>query len=158
MWSWFWRQAERPDDVVRDWLSEAEWQEAVDRIRKRPMNLNGEERRDDRAPRHETIRRCLLRVERPRKGVLGMLVVRTRNVSATGMCVVHGGHVPKRATATIVIEVADGSGLVTTGKIVWCRRIKELSTGAHEIGIHFDQPIDVSPFIGGSSDAPGLAA
>lgn len=146
---WFWRKKQGPEklETYRDWLSEAEWQEAVERIRHRPMNFNGGERRDDRSPRYETIQRCLLRVERPRKGVLGMLLVRTRNISSTGMCVVHGGNVPRRCRATIVLESAGGGGLITEGTVVWCRKVRGCDAPAHEIGIQFDQPVDVSGFI-----------
>ncbi len=142
---WFWRKRRGPEgvDTFRDWLSEAEWQEALARIRHRPMKLSGEERRDGRSPRYETIQRCLLRLERPGKGVLGMLLVRTRNISATGMCVVHGGNVPRRCVATVVVEVGGGSGLITRGKVVWCRKVRGCGVSAHEIGIAFDEPIDV---------------
>lgn len=152
----FWRKTPKPEDVetFRDWLSQEQWQDAVREIQKRSLDLNGRERRDPHAPRHQAITRCLLRVER-RGSVLGMLLVRSRNISSTGMCVVHGGRVPRRAKATIVIEAGEKTGLITTGRIVWCKPIKGARPLAHEIGIEFDAPIDVSAFIPGSPGTPG---
>lgn len=146
---WFWRKGGDNDSAsaVRDWLSEEEWQAAIAQVQKRPLDFNGRERRDDQ--RIETITRCLLRVER-RGGVLGMLLVRTRNLSSTGMCVVHGGRVPRHCKATIVIQTEDGRGIITTGKTRWCKRIAG-DTLAHEIGVEFDAPIDVSAFVPGEA-------
>ena len=143
---WFWRKA--PDghaiDTVRDWLSEDEWQQALQEVRRRPMDLTGRERRD--AARFDAITRCLLRVER-RGSVLGMLLVRSRNLSSTGMCVIHGGRVPRRCVATVVIQGADGRGVITSGRTIWCKRVPGEKPVAHEIGIAFDAAIDVSAFV-----------
>lgn len=148
----FWRQPgetaeSTASDAVRDWLSEDEWQAAVQQIAKRPIDFNGPERRSKDTPRHAVIRRCLLRVER-RGEVLGMLLVRSRNLSSTGMCVLHGGRVPRHSKATVIIE-ADGQAGVTTGTIIWCKRAKGVAARAvHEIGVQFDAQIDVSAFVG----------
>jgi hypothetical protein len=150
LWSWF-----RPQpavDTLRDWLSEDEWQAAVAEARKRPMDFNGRERRDRGARRYQTIRRCLLRVER-RGQVLGMLLVRTRNISATGACVIHGGRVPRHATATVVVQTGDGEGVITTGRVAWCKRLRGAGERAHEIGIAFDAPIDASCFADPAAEA-----
>lgn len=154
-----WRKTPDPSGVetLRDWLSEQQWQAAVKQIEKRTIDLNGPERRDRRAPRHQAIARCLLRVER-RGSVLGMLLVRSRNLSSTGMCVVHGGRIPRRARATVVLEADDKTGLITTGTIVWCKAVRGVRPLAHEIGIQFDAPVDVSAFIDGANTDESHAA
>lgn len=143
-----WRKQPALEDVetFRDWLSEEEWQQAVEQIRKRAMDFNGPERRDQDTRRHQAITRCLLRVER-RGQVLGILLVRSRNLSRHGMCVVHGGRLPRRAQATIVIEADDGTGVITSGQVAWCKAVKGVRPVVHEIGLEFDEPIDVDRFV-----------
>lgn len=145
MWFWPWSKKQAQLDTFRDWLSEDEWQEAIRQVSRRPLDFNGPERRAPEAPRFQAIHRCLLRVER-RGQVLGVLLVRTRNLSSTGACVIHGGRIPRRAKATVVIQSSDGNGLITTGRVVWCKRVPAQKPAAHEIGIQFDEPVDVSGF------------
>lgn len=157
MWFWPWPKREAELDTFRDWLSEDEWQAALEQVRKRPLDFNGRDRRAGDSPRHELIQRCLVRVER-RGRVLGMLLVRTRNLSASGACVLHGGRVPRGAKATLVIQAPDGTGVMTTGRIAWCRRAPGEQPRAHEIGIAFDEPIEVGAFVERAGGEPEPAS
>ncbi len=70
-----------------------------------------------------------------------------RNISCTGMSLLHGKFVYGGTNCVIGLQALDGQVVPTHGKVIWCRLI----TGrVHELGIRFDEPIDVGEFVGQS--------
>jgi hypothetical protein len=67
-----------------------------------------------------------------------------RNISCTGMSLLHGKFVYDGTPCVAGLKALDGQLVPVRGKVMWCRLI----TGRiHEIGIQFEEPIDLAEFV-----------
>jgi hypothetical protein len=71
-------------------------------------------------------------------------IVRPRNLSAGGISVLHGGFLYAGTACTILLRTIAGKPASAEGKIVRCRCIRGR---AHELNIHFDQPIEIENYV-----------
>jgi len=70
----------------------------------------------------------------------------SRNLSATGLCVIHGGFVYDQTACTVTLSTLTGDLVSVRGRVVRCRLVR----GAlHELGISFDGAIDPRCFVSG---------
>ncbi len=98
--------------------------------------------------RRETIE---LRLRHP-GGSLATIRVACRNLSRTGMSVLHGAYVHPGTACTVLVPHPGPGAAPLEGRVVRCTHRSGL---IHEVGIRFDRPIDVRRFIAQSpfSDA-----
>ncbi len=71
-------------------------------------------------------------------------IVRPRNLSVGGISVLHGGFLYAGTACTITLRTIDGEQLRVAGEIIRCRCVHGR---AHELNVHFDQPIEIENFI-----------
>jgi hypothetical protein len=128
-------------------LSVEEWQQALAVAKERAGQRRvDEDRRDLNRPRHEAVRRCLLRVDRGESAAPGLYVVRSRDISDGGMRLVHGGRIRPGSICCVIIETESGDHLAAGGEVSWCNPIDGAAAAAYELGIRFYAPIDASRF------------
>lgn len=68
----------------------------------------------------------------------------TRNLSAGGMSLIHGGYLHVGSTCELKLITTNNAWRKVTGRVVRCRLIRGR---VHEIGVKFQDPIDLSDFI-----------
>lgn len=72
------------------------------------------------------------------------LIVRPRNISSSGIGLLHGSFLYPGTTCTIALKTTAGKHVLASGRIVHCRCVRGR---AHEVGVQFDNPIDVEDFV-----------
>lgn len=70
-------------------------------------------------------------------------LVRPRNLSRSGMAFLHGTYCYTDVRCRILMQTVDGEPVVVTGTIVRCQHH---SGAVHDVGVRFDEPIDVHEF------------
>lgn len=129
-------------------LTAEDWQKALEVAKNRRINGKpDQDRRDAKQSRHQTVRRCLLRVDRGETAP-GIYMVRSRDISDGGMSLVHGGPVKPDTVCCVIIETEEGLSTAIGGVIAWCNPIDNTMPLAFELGVHFYTPIDASVFAG----------
>lgn len=78
-------------------------------------------------------------------GTAGNYLVRTRNLSRTGIGFLHGGFVYNGTSCTVALRTTDKTIVAIEGKVVRCNHVRG---HIHEIGVHFDKPIRLGQFLG----------
>ncbi len=76
---------------------------------------------------------------------------RTRNISCTGLAFLHGGFLHNNTRCVISLPAYDGKWMRIAGTIVRCRHVENK---VHELGIRFDEMIDLGSVIQGCDDMP----
>ena len=150
-------------NTLRHSLSTDEWRNALQnaktqRNQTHPSNDTAAEQ-DQRAPgqpRHLAVRRCLLRIDRG-DAAPGIYIVRSRDISAGGIRIIHGGTLKPDTICCVIIESTTGQSTAAGGTIAWCNPVKGTDTPAYELGIRFYEPIDASPFAEQSDSAEDAA-
>jgi len=69
----------------------------------------------------------------------------TRNISRDGISFLLAQHVPPGVRCKLRLVNEYGQALETTGRVIRCRTVDQRSN-AHEIGVEFNNPIDVALF------------
>lgn len=137
-------------------LTVEDWQMALEAVKARHKNGKPKkDRRDPKQTRHQTIRRCLLRVDRGETAP-GIYMVRSRDISDGGMRLVHGGPVKPDSICCVIIETDQGLSTAIGGVAAWCNPIADTTPPAFELGIRFYEPIDAGGFAG--QDNPSVDA
>lgn len=72
------------------------------------------------------------------------ICVACRNLSRQGLAVLHRAFVHPGTRCTVWLPHPDGRQRAVTGQVVWCLHRTSM---IHEVGIAFDQPIDVHEFV-----------
>jgi CheY-like chemotaxis protein len=83
-------------------------------------------------------------------GTDGNYLVRTRNLSRTGIGFFHGSFVYSGTPCTIALRSVDKVIVAIEGKVVRCNHVRG---HIHEIGVHFEKPIRLRQFLGQSAPA-----
>jgi len=83
------------------------------------------------------------------EGEPSWFIVRPRNLSESGIGVLHGGFVHPHTRCVIALRRLDGPPVTLEGQTVRCRHVAGC---IHEIGIQFDQPIDLAGYLPIESD------
>lgn len=71
--------------------------------------------------------------------------VRCRNISASGLSFLYGSELREGTPCEMVLVNRRGDGFRLTGRVVRCRRV---SDGVHEVGLQFDEPMDICEVVG----------
>lgn len=140
------RTAADPDAEGLDLLpSEPEQQAILDDLDGQAKPVTGPDARQfPRVPYRRTAK-FILQIENP-GGSPAVSVVKSRNLSRTGIGFLHGQFVRPASACGITLLTIDGQWIRIWGTIVRCRRV---SDGVHEVGVKFNQPIDRTKFVDG---------
>lgn len=132
-------------------LSESQWRNAVERIvattdPELESRFAGRRVGGERYFRHAS---CMMRVV-DADGAVGIHLVTTRNLSRTGLSVIHAQEIAVGATCVLALETPEGPGVVREALIEWCRAVEVGRGGAapaFELGLRFEKDLDVTPFL-----------
>jgi len=75
--------------------------------------------------------------------------VRPLNISSTGIAFLHGAFVYPGTSCSVIARMTDGTPCQLTGHVVRCRMIHGR---VHEIGVRFNEAIDLSELIEGAAN------
>ncbi len=132
-------------DILR--LSARQTAEILEGMQRSKKEVTEERRRSPRAPYKDVSRLCVL-LENEQKGKRTYALI-PRNLSRLGISLLHGKFVYGGTNCVVGLQAADGQVVPVRGKVIWCR----LVTGrVHELGVQFEDPIDVEDFVEGASD------
>ena len=105
-------------------------------------DIDRERRQERRVPFRPSVRVGVLLENEPKGRRTYALA--PRNISCTGISLLHGKFVYGGTNCVVGLVALDAQVVPTRGKVIWCRLI----TGrVHELGVQFDEPIDVSEFV-----------
>lgn len=138
----------QPIDSTRLWVSDQQWLAILERIQRgasAPMDIESYSCRREH-PRVQYDCRCLLRMN----AQAGTYIVRTRDISAGGLCFVHGQPLRPSTRCTIAIQSDLGPGRIVSAVVAWCKEVDlfDPDVEAYEIGIKFDALIDFTALFG----------
>ena len=135
-------------DTTRLWVSDQQWLAILERVQRGgPIPFEQGDNDCRRLhPREAFECRCLLRLS----GLAGTFIVRTRDISAGGLCFVHGQPLRAATRCTIALQSDAGPGRILSAVVAWCKEIEffDPDLEGYEIGVKFDTPIDTRAFIG----------
>jgi len=125
------------------WLKPQEAAEILRAIEARAKDAVGQERRKSpRVPYRATPRVAVI-IESEEIGKRTFALI-PRNISRTGMSLLHGKFVYDGTPCVAGLKALDGQLVPVRGKVMWCRLI---AGRIHEIGIQFEEPIDLDDFV-----------
>jgi len=134
-------------NTLRHSLSEPQWQAALEVTKSQKVeDPPDKDQRDPEQTRHRAVRRCLLRVPRD-QAPPGIYLVRSSDISAGGIRIIHGGPVKPQTVCAVIIESTEGRSTAAGGVVAWCNPVKDTDPPAYEIGIDFYESIDTAPFV-----------
>jgi len=105
-------------------------------------DISRERRQAPRAPFRLSVRLGVL-LENEIKG-RRTYALAPRNISRTGLSLLHGKFVYGGTNCVVGLPALDGQVIPARGRVIWCRLI---AGRVHELGIRFDEPIDVGEFV-----------
>jgi CheY-like chemotaxis protein len=89
-----------------------------------------------------------LKVEHPDGGTAAFLVF-GRNISRSGLSVLHGGYVHPGSVCQVILARSKGSPLVVSGEVRHCRLF---AGSCHELGIRFDREVNPAELVGSAPE------
>lgn len=125
-------------DALR--LSEAEQRRILHELDEAANNPAAGELRVNQRYRYQIREGLLMQVA----GFRVPFAVRPRNLSAGGISVLHGGFLYAGTPCVITLRTTGGEHACVAGQIVRCRCVHGR---AHELNIHFEEPIEVGNFV-----------
>ena len=144
-------------ETARLWMSEQQWLSLLTRVRQgvapaRSVGGLSGATGDRRHARHAPDFMCLIRLgpAGPEGTFQGTYQVSTRNISSGGIGFVHDRPLTRGTRATVALQPPAGPGLVLSGRVAWCRELDDATADGqplHQVGVQFDQPVDIDPFI-----------
>jgi len=135
-------------------LTEAERRAALETIERRSLAEPG--RLNRREPRHRLVDLDRLVVDLGNGASAISALVVPRDVSDGGLSFLHGVFVYSGTPVLVQLKTRDGEQMLVPGKVVRCTHV---IGRVHELGVKFDRPIDVTPFIAhGAADSAGSAS
>ncbi len=129
------------ENILR--LKPQEAAEILKGIEAKTKDAVGSERRKSPRVPYRATPRVTLTIESEQLGKRTYALI-PRNISRTGMSLLHGKFVYDGTPCVVGLKTLDGRMVQVRGKVAWCRLI----TGRiHEIGIQFEEPIDLGDFV-----------
>ncbi|MEM9882346.1 MAG: PilZ domain-containing protein [Planctomycetota bacterium] len=150
----------QPAETARLWVSDRQWLAMLRAVKNdagppaEGLARGGSDATGNRArPRHAASFRGVIRLAPPERpgDDHGTYLVHSRNISAGGMGFVHDRPLRVGTRCTVALRPAEGRGLILAARVAWCRPVDEPAGDhhpehAHDVGVQFDQPIDLNPF------------
>jgi hypothetical protein len=137
-------------------LNEAQWGQLLDRIEsgKGPTVPATRDRRDLDATRYPLVRPAAMRVVHPGGNVTSHLV-RTRNLSAGGVGILHSSFLHPGTACHFAIKTIHGENVAVPARILWCRHVEGR---CHELGLRFDRMLQIDEFVPAKAAKSGTSA
>ena len=133
-------------DTTRLWVSDQQWLAILERVQRGQPALDSTIGQENRRlhPRKTYECRCLLRLN----SAAGTFIVRSRDISSGGLRFVHGQPLRASTRCTIALQSENGPGRILSAVVAWCKEIEffDPDVEAWEVGIKFDDPIDIRPY------------
>lgn len=131
-------------DIVR--LADAQWDELLAALAERSLEeeLQQKNRRTDDRVRYEWRVRSLIRTSQPGSREPQTYLVYTRNISRGGIGLIHGMFLHAGTGVVVMLRTRDGACVAISGLVRWCNH---LHGRLHEVGVQFEQPIDLDRFL-----------
>jgi hypothetical protein len=127
-------------DTLR--ISKSEWRAILTQLERDAQDPTGRDKRRDQRKRYRAMMTLLIKMLHP-GGTRITYLVRTRNLSNTGLGFLHGGYLHSGTRCTLALTALDGTPCPISGKIVRCRH---LQGKVHEVGIRFERPINLEEY------------
>ncbi|MEM7680659.1 MAG: PilZ domain-containing protein [Planctomycetota bacterium] len=141
--------AEEGELSTRLWLSDQQWLNLLEQARRaEPESIRFQDAADDRRdePRTEIDFRCILRWGGELQDA-GVYAVQARNVSPNGLAFLHTQPIPDHTHCTLALQPPGLPGMITSGRSIWSRILESgFGHDVYEVGLRFDQAIDLDPF------------
>ncbi|MEM6256859.1 MAG: PilZ domain-containing protein [Planctomycetota bacterium] len=141
-------QPKQDTDTTRLWVSDQQWLAILERVQRGQPAINASTDSDcRRLHARETFEcRCLLRLN----SAAGTFIVRSQDISSGGLRFVHGQPLRASTRCTIALQSDNGPGRILSAVVAWCKEIEffDPEVEAWEVGIKFDDPIDIRGFLG----------
>lgn len=134
-------------DALR--LSETERQELMAKLDRQSASFRGMEARLENRLPYAASAGVMLTLNHPGGSVVNYLV-RPRNLSRHGVGFLHGNFVHVDSRCQVYLLRLDGQRDPISGTVVRCSHIEGL---VHEVGVRFDNPIDLGEFLAGYAKA-----
>lgn len=123
-------------------MSDQDHQQLLSELDRGATTVGRDKRRSKRIP-YRGVRGLVLQVTHP-GGTTVRFLVKPRNISKSGLSVLHGGFIHPGTPCATPLRNLRGQSTVIRGEVVSCRHIRGR---VHEIGIRFDQMIPVQQFV-----------
>ncbi|HZZ44367.1 MAG TPA: response regulator [Tepidisphaeraceae bacterium] len=136
-------------DALR--LSPRQHTEILNELDARHSAADDAERRIDQRLRFTEQAQLFVQLRHP-GGTAGNYLVRTRNLSRTGIGFLHGTFVYNGTPCTIALRSTDKIVVAMEGRVVRCNHVRG---HVHEVGVRFDKPIRLRQFLGGMAPVDG---
>lgn len=81
--------------------------------------------------------------------------VYTRNISRTGVSLIHGSFLHDGTRCAVTLPTRAGGEARLSGRVVRCRHVRGI---VHEVGVLFDKPVDVGLFLARDAASDGLSS
>ena len=137
----------KSNDILRTSLNltEKQWEVLIATLEagKGPTVPATRDRRDLDVTRYPHVRRVALRIIH-QGGQKTSHLVRSRNLSVGGMSFIHLSFLYPGTACHVALQTRYGESVALTGKVIWCRHV---SGRSHEIGLRFDQMIQIDEFV-----------
>lgn len=85
-------------------------------------------------------------------GTRALLQAPGRDLSEGGIGIYHNAYVHTGVACNVTLRTVDGEAITQTGRVARCIHLRG---AVHEVGIRFDQPVDLSLFIPVAAAATG---
>lgn len=128
-------------DVLR--MSDQDHQAIVNELDRSSLNSPGKDKRKNKRLSYTKAAGLTLEVTHP-GGTTVRFVVKPRNISRTGLSVLHGGFVHAGTPCSVPLRNLTGQTVPVKGRVVACRHIRGR---VHEVGVEFVSPIDITRFV-----------
>ena len=100
------------------------------------------------------VRGLIVQMHHPGGSVVNYLV-RPRNLSRRGIAFLHGSFCYSGTPVQVALRSPDGSSDILPGKVVRCQHLRGV---IHDVGVRFDEAIDVRAFTASTADGSGPAS
>ncbi len=128
-------------DILR--MSDQDHDAIVSELDRSAVASAGRDKRRSKRLPYKNVKGLTLEVTHPGGSTVRFLV-KPRNISRSGLSVLHGGFIHTNTPAVVPLRSLTGKPVLVSAKIVTCRHIRGR---IHELGIAFEKPIELSQFV-----------
>ena len=130
-----------PVDTLR--ISANEWDTVLSRLEQEKRSQFSDEKRSEERFLYRNILGLIMEIPES-TGDIANYLVKSRNLSRTGLSLLHGQAIPIGTHCMVTLVKSNYSQDRCHGNVIRCRQIEGC---VHEIGLQFDRPIDLSAYL-----------
>ncbi len=106
------------------------------------------DRRGARRFNYQHVPRIVVHLQDGRYGLENYFIMVPRNISETGIGLLHGQFIYPQTVCTIHHKTLGGKLAGVKGRVVYCRHVLGR---VHEVGVQFDEPVDLGTILPGET-------